>query len=170
MSDASIQHDTTPWYQQGWPWLLIALPASAVIGGILTVIIAVNSPNALVVDDYYKAGLAINQQKHRIQAADDMQLTGLVRGDNGVLSVTLNARQAITDDTLTLQIIHATRSELDRTLTLQRAADGSYRAGLASLPAGNWYLTLHNPDNTWEIRARTPIDGAFQAHLTTNKD
>ena len=52
-----------PWYQQAWPWFLISLPASAVIGGIITLMLAVNSPNALVVDDYYKEGLAINQRK-----------------------------------------------------------------------------------------------------------
>ena len=50
----SLNSVVQPWYRQGWPWFLIALPASAVIGGIITIILAVNSPNALVVDDYYK--------------------------------------------------------------------------------------------------------------------
>lgn len=170
MSETTIQNDTQPWYRQGWPWLLIALPASAVIGGILTIIIAVNSPNALVVDDYYKAGLAINQQKHRAQRAEDMQLTGLLRGDKGLVSVTLDTRQPVDEDTLTLQIIHATRSDLDLTLTLQRAADGGYHAELPPLQSGNWYMKLRNPDNTWEIHARAVIDGAFQTHLTTDED
>jgi hypothetical protein len=171
MPDASVENDTRPWYQQGWPWLLIALPASAVVGGILTIIIAVNSPNALVVDDYYKAGLAINQQKHRSKQASDMQLTGLLRSDNNRISVTLAAQQPVNEDTLTLQIIHATRSDLDRTLTLQHAADGSYTSAQEdALLAGNWYLKLRNPDNTWEIQARAQIDGPFQARLSTDKD
>lgn len=172
MTGATLQNETRPWYQQGWPWLLIALPASAVVGGILTIIIAVHSPNALVVDDYYKEGLAINQEKHRVQNASDMQLTGLVRGDmdKGLLTVTLNTRQPVSNDALTLQIIHATRSELDRTLSLQRNSQGDYQAQLEALPAGTWYMKLQDPDKTWEIRTRTRIDGSFQTRLTTDKD
>ena len=37
-----------PWYRQFWPWFLLALPAAAVIGGILTVIIAVSNPDPLI--------------------------------------------------------------------------------------------------------------------------
>jgi hypothetical protein len=172
MTGATLENETRPWYQQGWPWLLIALPASAVVGGILTIIIAVHSPNALVVDDYYKEGLAINQKKHRVQHASDMQLTGLVRGDTnkGLLTVTLSARQPVGGDTLTLHIIHATRSELDRTLSLQRNGQGNYQARLEALPAGTWYMQLQDADQTWEIRTRTHIDGSFQARLTTDKD
>jgi uncharacterized protein len=170
MIETAMQQDTQPWYRQGWPWLLISLPASAVVGGILTLIIAVQSPNALVVDDYYKEGLAINQEKHRVTVAGDMQLTGLVRGGNGIVTLSLDARQPVTDATLILQIIHATRSELDRTLTMQRTTDGSYHAALEKLPAGNWYFILQNRDKTWEIRCRTHIDGSFQTRLSTDKD
>jgi len=170
MTEATINTDTQPWYRQGWPWLLISLPASAVVGGILTIIIAVQSPNALVVDDYYKEGLAINQEKHRVALAGDMQLTALVRGDNGMVTVSLDTRQPVTDATLTLQIIHVTRSELDQTLTLQRVADGSYQAKLGKLLTGTWYLKLRNRDNTWEVRSRAHIEGSFQTHMTTEKD
>lgn len=170
MNEATLHSDTQPWYRQGWPWLLIALPASAVVGGILTIIIAVQSPNALVVDDYYKEGLAINEGKRRTALAGEMQLSALVRGDTGGLRVTLDARQPVTVPALDLQIIHATRSDLDRSLTLQRTADGSYRAELPELPTGNWYLKLYDPERTWEINARARIDGSFQTLLTPDKD
>jgi hypothetical protein len=170
MQQATVRSDTQPWYRQGWPWMLIALPASAVVGGILTIIIAVQSPNALVVDNYYKEGLAINQSKRRAALAGDMQLRALVRGDKGALHVTLDARRPVTDTTLNLQIIHATRAELDQTLTLERAADGAYHAALAELPAGNWYLKLQDQQRSWEISTRARIDGSFQTYLTTDED
>jgi hypothetical protein len=166
MTDATLDHELRPWYQQGWPWLLIALPASAVVGGILTIVIAVNSPNALVVDDYYKEGLAINQQKHRLAYAVGMQLTGLVRSDGKLVTVRLDALQPVSDTTLKLQITHATRAELDKTLILQRQGD-SYQAPLAGLPVGTWYLRLQNPDETWELRSRLSVNGPFQVHMTT---
>jgi len=37
-----------PWYRQLWPWLLIIPPAAAVIGGLLTLYLAVTRPDALV--------------------------------------------------------------------------------------------------------------------------
>lgn len=166
MRDSALQHDNRPWYQQGWPWLLIALPASAVIGGIATIIIALHSPNALVVDDYYKEGLAINRDKQRFTTAGEMQLTGLLRSDATTVSVTLSAVEPVTEETLLLRLIHATRPELDRSARLQRAPDGSYRAPLPGLATGNWYLSLQNQKQTWEIQSRIRIDGPFQAYLT----
>ena len=51
-----------PWYKQLWPWLLMIPPAAAVIGGIVTIIIAVIYADELVVADYYRQGLVINQK------------------------------------------------------------------------------------------------------------
>lgn len=158
--------DIEPWYKQGWPWLLISLPASAVIGGIITIFLAVNSPNALVVDDYYKEGLAINQQKQRQTNAGRMALQGLLRHNGKQLTLSLSSAEPVTEATLTLYIIHSTRSELDRQLTLKRTGDGRYAAETEKLSPGAWYLRLQPGDQAWEIRTRIVTDGAFQASLT----
>ncbi len=159
-------HDIEPWYKQGWPWLLISLPASAVVGGIITIFLAVNSPNALVVDDYYKEGLAINQQKQRQAYAARIGLQGLLRHDGSLLTLSLNSSTPVTQETLSLHIVHSTRPELDRQLTLQRTGEGSYAGETALLSPGTWYLRLEPADKTWELRARITSDGAFQANLT----
>jgi hypothetical protein len=46
----------TPWYREPWVWLMIAFPMSAVIGGMITIYLAVTTSTGLVVDDYYKRG------------------------------------------------------------------------------------------------------------------
>jgi len=157
-----------PWYQQAWPWFLISLPASAVVGGIVTLMLAVNSPNALVVDDYYKEGLAINQEKHRLASADTMAMRGLLRSDGKQLTLSLTSQPVVNEAALTLSIIHATRADLDRELTLQRTPDGRYAADLPMLPPGNWYLRLQDRGASWQIRSRMTINGPFQAHLTAD--
>jgi len=167
MTQHTAHSDIQPWYRQGWPWLLISLPASAVVGGIITIILAVQSPNALVVDDYYKEGLAINQQKQRLRVAADMQLAGLLRSDGRQLTVELSNTGAVTQQELTLHAIHATRAELDRSVILRRNAEGTYTGEMPALVAGNWYLRLQAADMSWEIRSRAVIDGgAFQSNLT----
>lgn len=40
-----------PWYRQFWPWFIIAIPAAAVLGGFLTLWLALTHPETLVVDD-----------------------------------------------------------------------------------------------------------------------
>jgi hypothetical protein len=159
-------HDIEPWYKQGWPWLLISLPASAVVGGIITIFLAVNSPNAMVVDDYYKEGLAINEKKQRQANAARMALRGLLRHDGSQLTLSLSSAAPVTEDALSLHIVHSTRPELDRQLNLQRTGEGRYAGETAWLPPGTWYLRLEPADKAWELRARITSDGAFQANLT----
>jgi hypothetical protein len=43
--------DIRPWYKEPWPWVAIAIPAAAVIMGIVTFYLAVSNPDHLVVDD-----------------------------------------------------------------------------------------------------------------------
>jgi hypothetical protein len=37
-----------PWYRQLWPWLLMLPPAAAVVGGFLTLYLALATPDPLV--------------------------------------------------------------------------------------------------------------------------
>ena len=48
-----------PWYRQLWPWLLIVPPAAAVIGGCLTLYLAVTRPDTLVREDCFKDGVTM---------------------------------------------------------------------------------------------------------------
>ncbi len=165
MQEQALDRDTQPWYRQGWPWALMALPASAVVAGIITLILAIQSPNALVVDDYYKEGLAINQQKQRLAAADAVGLRALLRYDGRQVQLTIDSSSAVASDTVELQIIHATRAELDQSLTLQRSGD-VYRGEIEELQAGSWYLRLQPSDLAWEVRGALRVEGSFQTLLT----
>ena len=58
-----------PWYREPWPWILISGPAIVVVAGFYTLYLAVVGADPLVVDNYYKEGLAINRVLERDQAA-----------------------------------------------------------------------------------------------------
>ena len=55
MSDLSPK----PWYRHVWPWLLIVPPAAAVIGGSVTLYLAVTRPDTLVRKDCIKDGVTM---------------------------------------------------------------------------------------------------------------
>ncbi len=49
MNENATSHP--PWYRQVWPWVLIAIPLSAVIMGGITLWLALSNPDYLVVDE-----------------------------------------------------------------------------------------------------------------------
>jgi hypothetical protein len=55
MSDPTVR----PWYRQLWPWLLIVPPAAAVIGGGVTLYLAITRPDTLVRKDCVKDGVTM---------------------------------------------------------------------------------------------------------------
>ena len=57
----TIQGEPRNWKQEPMVWLLIAIPLSAVIMGVVIITLAINSYSGLVVDDYYKKGKHINR-------------------------------------------------------------------------------------------------------------
>jgi len=48
-----------PWYRHVWPWLLIVPPAAAVIGGSITLYLAITRPDVLIRKDCFKDGVTM---------------------------------------------------------------------------------------------------------------
>jgi len=48
-----------PWYRHLWPWLLIVPPAAAVIGGSVTLYLALTRPDTLIRKDCFKDGVTM---------------------------------------------------------------------------------------------------------------
>ena len=140
------------WYKQFWPWFLIALPMTAVAASIATIIIASRTADTLVADNYYKAGLAINQVLDHKRLAKKYQITATLHYANTLLTVLLAANDpaAIKDEKLTLKFIHPTLRERDYSVQLGRAGTqgkqvrfiGQLPTDLPASPGANWYLQL----------------------------
>lgn len=158
----------TPWYRQFWPWFLISLPLTAVIAGIATLFIAAHNPDGLVADNYYKEGLAINQELDRDRHAAALGLSALVRIETTAhrLVLTLdgpaNAGQA---GDIELRMIHPTRSHLDRTLALTRESGNRWSAALDNPAPGRWHLQLESASGEWRLTGRLALPEQLQAIL-----
>jgi hypothetical protein len=140
-----------PWYREPWPWFLISLPATAVIAGLTTVWIASTNADGLVVGDYYKAGLAINQTLARDDAARALALSAALSSEGNALSLALGGNLQAWPAQLTLVLAHPTRPGMDRTLTFSHAGNGRYRAALPALPAGKWHAQLTDDAAAWRL-------------------
>jgi hypothetical protein len=150
MNSLSIP-SSKPWYRQPWPWFLISLPATAVIAGLTTVWIAYQSADGLVVGDYYKAGLAVNQTLARENTARALGITAILTTEHGVLSLSLTGELDAYPEQLILTLAHPTRQGMDRTLTMYHAGSGHYRATLPAMHAGKWHVELVDAASTWRL-------------------
>jgi hypothetical protein len=128
----------------------MAAPAAAVIGGAVTIWLAVATSDGLVADDYYRQGLAINREIRRDQAARDLGIAASVESFNGVLRVRLDSGAA-PPEALIARLVHATRAGHDLRLRLARVIPGVYETALPALPAGRWRLVLEDPRGEWRI-------------------
>jgi hypothetical protein len=153
------------WYRQPWPWLLMLMPALALVGGLITWWIAAATSDPLVVDDYYREGRAINRTLARDATAQQLGLGAtLSAGADGSVVVELRAQAAFEAPAqLSLRLVHATRDELDRAFTLVAIGQGRYVAAGQRLPAsGRWHLILEGPERQWRLVGVTSSFAAAQ--------
>ncbi len=130
-----------PWWCEPWPWFLMALPAGAVVGGIATAVIAFRGADGVVAADYYKRGLAINEELSRsrlaaaLGVAADVLIGGTEPGD--LVSVRLTAAQPLpAEATLRVRLVHPGRTGADRVALLARI--GAEATGRGAEYAGSW--------------------------------
>ena len=143
-----------PWYRQRWPWFLISLPATAVIACIATIWIAIASNDGLVVDDYYKQGLAIQMTIDRAREAARQKLSAELVFTSDFVEVRLDSgADAPLPDALFLTISHPTQGGMDQAVSLV-GSNGNYNAALSALRSGRWNVLLEDETRQWRLSGR----------------
>ncbi len=141
-----------PWYRHPFVWLLIALPASAVIGGFITLWIAARTDDGLVSDDYYKRGNEINKDLHRDHAAATMGLNAQVMLGEDRRTLRVIFDKPLTD-AMQVRLMHPTRAGFDQSAEL--VAQGP-QIRIATLPRAlenpNWFIEIADSAGKWRLR------------------
>lgn len=170
----SMTAPVTPWYRQAWPWFLISLPATAVIAGSFTFYLAARDWDGPVAKDYYKQGLAINEELSRSTRASDLgiratvKLAGLTVGERVRVEVQ-SALPLPPESALRLRLVHPGKRDADRLAVLARidvAPDA-----LSAVYAGEWQAGEADPKLAqrpvaWQVVLETQqwrIDDGFSA-------
>jgi hypothetical protein len=138
------------------------MPLTSVVAGVATLVIALQDPDGLVADDYYKSGLAINRVLKRHDEAERLTLSGSGRIDLATLDVAVDlAGHAPPTDALRLVLSHATRADRDQQVDLRAIADSGRFAGQLSGPLsrGAWRAALEPLDGAWRIVGRVLVSG-----------
>ena len=158
IASAALEMDTTPWYRDRWPWLLLSGPALVVVAAIGSMLLAMRSDDGLVAQDYYKRGLLINREISKSQRAANVG--AMVRfARDGSVRVSLQGDVPEAAGALRLRVVHPTREGLDRTTVLEPLDDGTYVARVAPLTTGHWLVTIDT--DTWRlpsVEVTAPLD------------
>lgn len=160
------------WYKQFWPWFLILLPGSVVIASIVTLIIAANGADSLVVDDYYKKGLLINKDLTKIAHAKKIDLSGGLFIKDNTLQLEVDAKEnsIVLPPVLKMNFVHPSSAEKDFSITLlqvQKVTANKSKllisehytsqqdtALVNKLSEGAWYVRLLPLDEAWQLKGK----------------
>ena len=159
--------DTKPWYKQFWPWFVMFFPATAVVAGISTVVIAVRSNDGLVESEYYKKGVMINFSKEMDKRAEELGLTGYARVDTTAneLYVLLDALPESTEtESITVLLKHATRADMDQSLSVTTSNAKEFHSELGELAAGKWHVIVEMPEQ-WRVTGTIEYPKVFDTRL-----
>ena len=156
----------------------MAGPTIVVVAGFVTAWLAIESNDGLVEDNYYKVGLAVNQQLQQKKLAAELGLRAdlsFVEPGNQVRVVLSGIQSAAMPDSLQLKLIHPTRKGEDQQLQLQREGK-QYVAQLPVLPGvGRWNILLEDPvagwrmETIWDVRTDRHVTFAAKPHYPLNR-
>ena len=142
-----------PWYRQRWPWLLMLGPAVVVVAGSYAGYLAFTRQDAMVVDDYYKQGKAINQDLRRDRVATALALSFSARYDaaRGILAGSLRSAGMPLGQGCRIYLAHATQPQKDRVLLVVPDAHGDFSVAMPALEAGRWQVVVEGERRDWRL-------------------
>ena len=144
------------WYREFWVWVVIALPAAAVVAGVATVVIANTNPDSLVVDDFQKVGLVARRESASDREAQARGLLATVSIDRASGEIALRLDGETQADVLSFSLHHATRRDFDRTTRLARDTTGLYRGNIGGDLDGRWYVQIASGEEAWRMTGALP--------------
>jgi uncharacterized protein len=153
--------ENTPWFKMPIMWLLIGIPASAVIVGIFFISLAVNTKDSLVRDNYYKDGLAINEELawDKKAASLDVRMRLVANADQSELHAFIDNSRAELPNLLLVKFSHPTLKDQDQDALLQRIANSNEYAGSLEHPLNSrFYIQIEATEQEWRVRNDAVIE------------
>jgi len=170
-----------PWYKERWMWFVFSIPAISIPLGITMIVLAINTNNAMVVDDYYVQGKSINQRIERDNYASTYGVSAGINFINSVVMIDLKSTDASLQlpNSITLQLVHVTQESRDINVKLMRDENGVFSSNsfdqkeslnrLASEIQSRAQYRIHLlPDNNqWRLVGKLqPFTGQQTLHAT----
>ena len=142
-----------PWYRHRWPWFIMLGPVAVMLATAVTVGLALRQPDAMVVDDYYKQGKAINQDLRRDRVATSLKLVLEARLDAqaGTLAGRLLSFGRPMMAPFRIQLAHPTQPHKDLVLEALPDDYGNFSVGVPALEMTHWQVVVEGEGRQWRL-------------------
>lgn len=160
-----------PWFREPMLWLVLALPFSVVVAGIVTLVLAARSGSFdAVPDPVQRIGKAQTLDLGPDRLATGLGLAGELRLAPDTEAVELVAPDLPAADVrLRLVLSHPSEARADVSVELLASGAGRYAARLAVPRSHAWNLRLSPLDGRWRLQGRLDA-GALSAALAPALD
>jgi len=157
------------WRKNPMVWMVIFFPTLAVVAGFITLFLAINTDDGLVVDDYYKKGLQINLVLERDQVALKKNIAAELALNtlSGELNLLLTAQNNYhLPQNVKILLTHRTRSGLDQSTQLQLVQENQYRGYLKPpVITGRWSIEIASDKWRLKTKFQTSSDSLVNINL-----
>ena len=140
----TLDKQVAPWYKHRWPWLLMSGPVVVIVAGFVTMWISFSGADALVVDDYYKQGKAINQDLRRDRVASNLGLQFSLRYDAASGNLVGGVKGLTNQLPLTLLLVHPTVPQKDKRMVVIPDSEGQFSLSLPMLERAHWQVQIED--------------------------
>ena len=136
-------------------WLIWILLGAAVLGGLATLVVALQSADRQLPESYHWEGEHLDRDFARARLAAEHGIEVDFTVDAGSAHCAATLRNAPEEpEALNLLFTNAADPGLDRVLRLARLGSGSYGGACSALPEGRWRVSLEDAAGVWRIRAQ----------------
>lgn len=163
-----VDKEHPPWTREPLVWMLIGIPASAIIMGVVIITFAIQSWSGLVVDDYYTKGKQINRVLARDRFAYELGLAATFAIDaSGKVKIHFDdAVSVIPGERIELKLVHSTRPGLDQAISFDNRQLRRLIGEIALQGSGRWNVFLQTAD--WRLTGSMQYPDGRSSRLLPN--
>ena len=144
---------TSPFHKNPVLWLVVLLPLTTVVVGLIFLVFSIKNYDGVVIDDYYKKGKQINKTLERDELATQLDLKANLNLDaqRHLIFATLDANLNFEyPEKVELKFIHRTLSQKDVNVELLKQSGNNYQAVLPQIEVSRWQIELGT--TTWRLK------------------
>jgi hypothetical protein len=154
------------WWKEPMVWLVLGLPATAVVAAVSTYFIAAQGQDSLVTMEFHDEGMYMERITQREDKAAALGINAQLAVSGDRLQLSLAGRMDRAPDDLQLTLEHPARAEKDFQVHLTQVNPRTYIAPMPAMGSGKRYLILEPPDKAWRITGQWQVPFAGKTTLT----
>ena len=155
-----MNQDSAPWYKQVWLWLVLAPLIMVISASFFMIYLAISSDDGVVVDNFYKDGLAIKVRAQQDEYAAQRDIKAELKVENQMINLKLSGHLDTLPSQLKLQIIFPTLASKDVNVTLTESG-GIYTGAMPGGIEGRRQLQIqpigesNQESDYWRLHGET---------------